>query len=166
MKNVLGLSVSRGNVYSAPNDNYSALIITKDNRARIVSPPFEIDDAHNAVGGFGRLLEDGKNVAADGPRHPRTAVGISKDGRYMYLLVIDGRQGGYSVGATTSETAKWLLRLGAWTGLNLDGGGSTTMVIEGDDGEPRMINRPIHNNLPGVERVNANHLGVYALPLD
>ena len=164
-KDVLGLSVSRGDAYSAPNDVYGALIITKDNRARIAKPPADAAGAYNAVGGVGLVLEDGTDVGADGERHPRTGAGVSKDGRYLYLLVIDGRQGNYSAGATTSETAQWLLRLGAWSALNLDGGGSTSMVVADETGKARLLNRPIHNNIPGLERVNANHLGIYARPL-
>ena len=164
-KDVLGLSVSRGDVYSAPNDTYGALIITKDNHARIAKPPIDTAGAYNAVGGFGLLIEDGTDVGSNGERHPRTAAGISKDGWYLYLLVIDGRQGAYSAGATTSETAQWLLRLGAWSALNLDGGGSTSMVIADENGKARLVNRPIHNNIPGLERINANHLGIYARPL-
>jgi len=163
-KDVLGLSVSRGDAYSAPAEAYGALIITEDNHARIAKPPVDDAGAYNAVGGFGLLLEEGTDVASSGERHPRTAAGVSRDGRYLYLLVIDGRQGDYSAGATTSETAQWLLRLGAWSGLNLDGGGSTSMVVADESGKAHLVNRPIHNNIPGLERVNANHLGIYARP--
>lgn len=165
-KDVLGLAISRGEKYSDPNKTYPAIIFTKDNKARIVEPPFNTAGAYNAVGGFAVILEEGRNVGADAGRHPRTAAGISKKGRYLYLLVIDGRQGAYSAGATTSETAKWLLRLGAWNGINLDGGGSTAMAVQDRDGQPKLVNRPIHNNIPGVERVSANHLGIFARPLD
>ena len=90
---------------------------------------------------------------------------VSKDGRFLYLLVVDGRQPGYSEGATTAETADWMLRLGCWSALNLDGGGSTALVIAGPDGEPRVLNRPIHGGIPAMERVDANHLGVFAKPI-
>lgn len=165
-KDIRGISVSRGDLYSAPDKNLGALLLDKDNRARIVTPPFDTQDAYNAVGGFAMLLEEGANVGTDNVRHPRTAVGLAKDGRYLYLLAIDGRQGRYSEGATTSETAQWMLRLGAWTALNLDGGGSTSMVVADDDGRALMLNKPIHNNIPGVERVNGNHLGIFAKPLE
>jgi len=165
-KDVRGLAISRGEQYSKPNKMYGAIIFGKDNRARIAEPPFNTDGAYNAVGGFALVLEEGKNVGADADRHPRTAVGLSKNGRFLYVLVIDGRQGAYSTGATTAETAQWLLRLGAWTALNLDGGGSTAMAVEGEDGEPKLVNRPVHNNIPGLERISANHLGIFARPLD
>lgn len=164
-RDVLGLSVSSGDMYSAAQVGYGALLINRENKAWISDWPVDRGDAYNAVGGFRLLLTDGKNVARGDAIHPRTAAGISRDGRYLYLVVIDGRQPGYSEGATTAETAEWLSRLGAHSGLNLDGGGSTTLVISDGKGRPRILNRPIHGGVPGAERVNANHLGVFARPL-
>ena len=60
---------------------------------------------------------------------PRTAIGIDRTGRQLLLLVIDGRRDDYSVGATHAELAEELIRLGAWDAVNLDGGGSSTMVM-------------------------------------
>ena len=159
---VAGLSISRGDRYSPPNDTYGALLISKDNRAWIATPPMDTKAAYNAVGGFRLLLEKGRNVGWHDQLHPRTAVGVSRDGRYLYLLVIDGRQSGYSEGTTTAETAEWMRLLGAYDALNLDGGGSTALVIDDGQGGAKVLNRPIHLNIVGNERVNANHLGVYA----
>ncbi len=163
-KDVLGLSVSRGERYSEPEKGKGALVISRDNRARIVGPGMDPGEAWNAVGGFGLLLADGRNVGADDALHPRTAVGISRDGRWLYLLVIDGRQPGYSEGTTTRETAEILLQLGAHEGLNLDGGGSTALIASDGKGDAVAWNRPIHAGVPGRERVNANHLGILVRP--
>jgi len=76
-------------------------------------------------------------------------------------MAIDGRQLGYSESASTGETAEWIRKLGAYNALNLDGGGSTALVIEGPDGAPVVLNRP-SGPPPGVERRVANHLGVFA----
>ena len=76
------------------------------------------------------------------------------------MMVIDGRQKGWSDGATLAETGAWLLRLGAWNGLNLDGGGSSAMA-KSQRGAARLLNRPSG----GIQRVNGNHLGVFAQPL-
>jgi exopolysaccharide biosynthesis protein len=156
-QDVLGLSMSRGDLYSPPNQ-YAALLIAKDNRARIATSSIDPKSAHNAIAGNIALLIDGVNKGGMGPRHPRSAVGITRDGRHLLLVTIDGRQRGYSEGTTDAETAEWLRRLGAWQGLNLDGGGSTTLVVEGTDGKPLVLNRPSGR----VERRVANHLGVYA----
>ena len=164
-QDILGLSVSDGDAYSGQHPTFGSLIITRDNKARIAVPPLDAAAAHNAVGGFHLLLDDGENVGTGGDRHPRTAAGVSEDGRLLYLLVIDGRQPGYSIGATTAEAAEWLKYFGAHSGLNLDGGGSTALVISDGKGGFRLLNQPIHNGFPGLERAVGNHLGVFAEPL-
>ncbi len=164
-KDILGLSVSRGDVYSNAHEGHAAMLITKDNKVSFSEPPFDLKNVYNAVSGFAMLLEKGHNVGSDQVRHPRTAAGTSQDGRYLYLVVIDGRQPGYSVGATTEETAEWMRRFGAYDALNLDGGGSTCMAMDDGRGGAAVLNRPIHNKIPGNERVNGNSLGVFAKPL-
>jgi exopolysaccharide biosynthesis protein len=61
-------------------------------------------------------------------RHPRTAIASLRDGRAL-LAVVDGRQPSLSIGMTLSELAGFLIELGAIEAINLDGGGSTTMVV-------------------------------------
>jgi exopolysaccharide biosynthesis protein len=94
------------------------------------------------IGGWPRLLRDGRNVAADAAivegtisrnaeiRHPRTAVGYSRDGATLLLVAVDGLTTN-SVGMTLVELAALMRRAGAFNALNFDGGGSTTMVIDG-----------------------------------
>ncbi|MCS7172381.1 MAG: phosphodiester glycosidase family protein [Armatimonadetes bacterium] len=69
-------------------------------------------------------------------RHPRTAIGVDPDGTVI-LLVVDGRAPEHSLGMTIPELAAEMRRLGAVEALNLDGGGSTTLVVHG-----RVWNRP------------------------
>jgi exopolysaccharide biosynthesis protein len=90
--------------------------------------------------------------------NPRTAIGMNQNGRWFYLIVIDGRE--TSIGATFSQVADLLLSYGLHTGMALDGGGSSTMVSEGVDKRPRVLNTPDDNNNPGQERAVANHLGI------
>ncbi len=115
--------------------------------------------------GFSIVLRDGVVTGTEKPLHPRTAAAVSEDGRYLYLLVVDGRQEGYSEGASTREIGAMLKELGGWQGVNLDGGGTSTMVIDGRDGKAKVVNRPIHGGIPGRERVSASHLGIRARPL-
>ena len=77
-------------------------------------------------------------------RHPRTAVGIARGGRRLLLVVVDGRQKGYSDGMTLRELAGLIRELGARDALNLDGGGSTTLVYSDPEnaGALRIANRP------------------------
>jgi len=156
-QDVRGLSLSRGRLYSKPNQ-YDALLIGRDRRVWIDRSPIDAAGAYNGLSGFYALLIDGRNNGTDKNTHPRSAVGVSRDGRYLILMTIDGRQMGYSEGASTAEAAEWIRKLGAYNALNLDGGGSTALVIEGPDREPVTLNRP-----SGIyERRVANHLGVFA----
>jgi len=93
--------------------------------------------------------------------HPRTAIGTSANGRWLYLVVVDGRQPFYSEGMTFAELADFMANLGADTAMSLDGGGSSTMVIQGEDGQPKILNSPIDHYIPGSERAVANHHGIY-----
>jgi exopolysaccharide biosynthesis protein len=61
-------------------------------------------------------------------RHPRTAVATLRDGRIL-LVVVDGRQPALSIGMSLDELAQFLIDLGAVEAINMDGGGSTTMVV-------------------------------------
>lgn len=102
--------------------------------------------AEFVVGGGPRLVRGGRPAAAHDPgiygsgfadaRHPRTAVGVRADGRIL-LVTVDGRQPERSVGMTIVELTSLLLDLGAVEAINMDGGGSTTMVIDG-----KVVNSP------------------------
>jgi exopolysaccharide biosynthesis protein len=88
-------------------------------------------------GGNPTLVRNGRvlsgNVDGTTPfhrRNPRTAVGATADERLL-LVTVDGRQPGHSVGMSLRELAELFVTLGARTAINLDGGGSTTMVIDG-----------------------------------
>ena len=69
-------------------------------------------------------------------RHPRTAVAKLKDGKFL-MITVDGRQPGISVGMTLQELAEYLLSIGTTDAMNLDGGGSTTMYLDG-----KVVNTP------------------------
>ena len=100
------------------------------------------------VGGWPRVVQDGRNVggASDSvegtfpsfsaKRHPRSAIGFSRDSATIYLVAVDGRQE-TSDGMTLVELGDFLVSVGVYQGLNFDGGGSTTLVIDG-----KLANRP------------------------
>lgn len=160
---VAGFQVSQGRPVSGPTKQYPALLMMKDGRVRIQAPPFPEEGVLNAVGGFDIVLRGGQDVAPKAvvpSVHPRTAVGVSADGRWMWLMVVDGRQFEYSLGATLHDLAAWLKALGASEGINLDGGGTSALVVRGGQGQAEVVNRPIHRNIPGNERVSASHLGL------
>src|SRR5699024_9599740 len=90
--------------------------------------------------------------------HPRTAVGMSKDGTELFVMTIDGRSGA-SRGMTLPELGAFFKDLGAHNALNLDGGGSTTMVAR-----PAGADAPFVQNSPsdGGEREVPNALVFYS----
>jgi len=95
-----------------------------------------------ALGGIPRIIRDGKITIEyeaekirenfSTTRHPRTALGISKDRKTVFLVVVDGRQPSLSIGNSLPELAAYLKKLGAWDAMNLDGGGSSTMWVRGE----------------------------------
>ncbi len=105
-----------------------------------------------AVGGRPILASDSaiaRQVDTEGAasfamsRHPRTAVGIASEGRRLLLVTVDGRQKPYSDGMTLRELASLMLALGARDAINLDGGGSTAMVVKSPSTrELTVVNKP------------------------
>lgn len=118
-----------------------------------------INNIKEGLGGSSHfILRDGEVVISGNPDiHPRTFMGISKDGKTVYSVAVDGRWEG-SAGVTLDDEGRILKMLGAWHGLNLDGGGSTTMVVHGD----------IKNHVSGgAERAVGDALLVYSsAPVD
>ena len=122
---------------------------------------------NDAIGVIGSLTEDGAkatwccvpafvtglvagNWAAldNGDVGPRTAMGVSADGKTFYLLICDGRRDGWTEGCDFTSLSKILFGMGTWIGFNLDGGGSTTLCRWNDStGKPEVMNRPSDNNL-------------------
>lgn len=109
-----------------------------------------------AAGGGAMLIRDG-NIAVQPDtdyKHARMTAGISKDGTRLYLLEVDGNQSD-GPGLTLEECAQQLKALGAWNAINLDGGGSATMIARTrGTTAPRIINRPSDGN----ERAVSNAL--------
>jgi len=170
----MGIVISDGEMLAPANTQYDAIVFFKDSepvKAAIVSQSaiHSTENIENAAGGFHQILADGQTTErtqnsdaypTGAARHPRSAAGISANGSHLYLLVIDGRRSG-SIGATEHETALLLLSLGAWNGLNLDGGGSSALALRGQDGKVRTVNTPIHGGIAGLERAVAGCIGVW-----
>lgn len=106
-----------------------------------------LDEADHVIGGAGLLRRGGQQrsdwsterLPASGfveARHPRTIIGLDRHG-FIWLAAIDGRQADHSVGMTFSDLQRLSDRLELTDALNLDGGGSTTIVVGG-----RVVNRP------------------------
>lgn len=115
-------------------------------RTQLKGIGIDMDKVESLVGGGPVLVREGQvadRAKAEGfaddlsaRRHPRSALGVTADGE-VWMVVIDGRQAGLTGGATLQQTAEVLVGLGCVDGLNLDGGGSSTMVLNGV-----VLNRP------------------------
>ena len=144
-------------------------VVRKDGGAliRSVVKPHMTNNWAFAVYGNRALLERGRRAKA-GVHHkvdantplnlaPRTALGLSADKKTLVIVAIDGRQKGYSEGATFAEVADILLREGCSDAVNMDGGGSTSLVIwDRVTGNPIMLNR--HGG--GARRRVALNMGI------
>jgi len=125
------------------------------------------DGVTMAVGGFPDLIDAGNRVGdlgvADLPsfaasRHPRTAVAYDAAAKRLWLVVVDGRQSPHSAGMTLPELVTLLEGLGTTEALNLDGGGSSVMVVHGEvHSQPsdQTGERPVVNALALVRDFSA-----------
>ena len=159
----LGLVVSGGEKWPGSRDDalYGFLAVSADGRAWI-SPPEDVvspvpKDIVMALAGAPMIVRNGAVDKVRGCglhclRHPRAAVGLDQQGETLFLVVADGRQP-TSVSISLSTLARFMIDLGAWNALNLDGGGSATMVVEKLGG---VVNSPCE----GRERSVLTHLGV------
>jgi exopolysaccharide biosynthesis protein len=110
-------------------------------------PIDSLDRSDHIINGAGLLrrrgepivdwTDEGLNLATFvDARHPRTIIGTDREG-FIWLAAVDGRQPDYSIGMTFADLQRLCDRLGLTDALNLDGGGSTTMVVR-----DRVVNRP------------------------
>lgn len=158
-----GVAVGGGRRWEDTEDQTQSAQLVSDGR-RVELVPAEVvlepqDWMREVVSGHPILVDEGGPVDSGDPmmavRHPRTAAGLSKDGKTLILLVVDGRSSA-SVGMTGPELSGVMIELGSWKALNLDGGGSSAMYIRGEG----IVNHPSD----GHERRVSNQLGIHARP--
>jgi len=119
---------------------------------RVINPDIE-SDIDVALGGVTILVTEGQKAKIThtaGVREPRSAWGVDKEERYAYLVTVDGRSN-RSVGVTLNEFSEILIDIGLYNAINLDGGGSSTLVAkkQGED-NTSVINTPSDSHLRGV----------------
>jgi len=185
------------------DDEIGYFAVTRAGRAWISPPEIEQDDIAGdrlaeGVSGRPMIVRHGQLDQASldaydysNLRHPRSSVGVSRDGKKVVLIVADGRQG-HSRGMTLYEMGRMMVELGAYDAINLDGGGSSTMFVAQAGG---IVNSPSGGRweaklglgaararrarsaktrvrddgieevfLRGIEREVMNHIGVIAGP--
>jgi len=156
-----GMAAHGGQVWGNGDHGYVGPIAFGPNKADII-PHETVAGAEpwmkEIVSGHPTILWGGQQRNNNGDplctaRHPRTAVGLSQDRRKLFMVVVDGRKSN-RLGFTCDELSGFLKELGAWDGMNLDGGGSSAMWLGGS-----VVSYPSD---AGGERVVANHLALYA----
>ena len=163
-----GMNASNGDIYSPwhVGSKKPSLNISQDNVATVVQMNLLYNDGvtptpeasiYNALGGNELIVKDGLNVSDGTSLAPRTFSGVTAD-NHLLLMVVDGRQPGYSSGISLQEAGDLMLERGAINALNHDGGGSSTMVVS--DPSPTIINSPSD----GTARSVGNNLALFANP--
>ena len=153
----LGLLISDGLLVSPVLVGRPSFVVFRNGKVdlRKIALGEKTDDILVAITGFGFALVKGEVLASNPSLAPRTGYGLSRDRRYLYIAVIDGRQKDFSMGCTVQEVGSLLKYLGSFDGVNMDGGGSSSFVIW-DGKKAKMLN---HQPGGGVRAVGAS-LGI------
>lgn len=157
----LGITISDGQlVQNEDSDAVSVLCIGKSD-FHIHDAFCPLDTMQALSGNLPYVRNSEPTLPADHVSEPlpRTMLAYNNERSLLWLVVADGRQPLYSRGLTLLEMQQIALDLGAEGAINLDGGGSSTLVIE-NEGEPYTLNAPIHTRIPMRQRPVANHLGI------
>ena len=136
-RQIVGTHIVAGAELAAPNSRYCALVLTRSGGgflAHIADSQSEeaLSRADYAFGGFWTILRAGAVLPFAAETHDsRTACGISGDGRTLYLLAVEGERKRHSAGLSYPECALVFKALGAESAMEFDGGGSTSLFING-----------------------------------
>ncbi|MCC8097673.1 MAG: phosphodiester glycosidase family protein, partial [Eubacterium sp.] len=131
-----------------------------ENGTFVFRPVKSMSEISFGISGGGEILRNGETIAqgeiiSPSGRNPRTCIGVSQDKSKIIILCIDGRVKG--IGATSYECSEIMRELGAYDAIQLDGGGSTTMVIKPQGEESlEVVNTPSD----GAQRAVANAVGI------
>jgi hypothetical protein len=164
---VRGLTVSNGEAWPAPMNPLDSPVLACDAaqacEVHLQPPPALVEGTHTAVAGTPWLVRQGQPRSADDDArcaafcanpHPRTALGLSADRRYLFVLLAEGRRPEVP-GLSLSRTATLLQGLGAHDAFNLDGGGSSALLVRGQTAMQRPANEPTQRRVANVLLINA-----------
>ncbi len=153
-----GYAVSRSKGYG---ENRGITLYISSRNVATFGPNYR--NAYNAISGQSWLVKDKQPIEDlnDTRTAPRTAIGLDGPGTRIIMIVVDGRQPFYSDGVTVQEMAELMIYYGGDNAINLDGGGSSTLVIQDPKtGKYQVMNSPIDGGIPGRERPVGNHFGI------
>ena len=149
---ITGLAASGSQVRSRAGDGCVGIWVDHGGSVHM-GDALPADDIVEGVAGWYQIVKDGVVIPQQSEAlNPLTGIGVDRSGRILWLVVVDGRQPGYSEGMSHYELACLLRDLGCWHGALMDGGGSSIMGVLGSDGEMHVVNSPSDRFL-GVSRV-------------
>ena len=154
----MGSLVMNGKTYKSTSKSYFAIL---DDGSAVIGSGNIPSNAVEVVGGEVMLVQNGvinPNIKGDQSKFPRTSIGLTADGKVI-LVTADGRQAPSSCGQTFEENAQQMLSLGCVTAMQVDGGGSATIVSQ-REGEASLSVR--NSPSDGVERIVSTALLVYS----
>lgn len=139
----LGLEKSAGTVHSQPTEYPDAVVKFSSDGHVTFGKGNDSADFRDGLNGFQPVVIAGKAlVSEDKELHPRTIIGADQDGKTLWLVVVDGRQKGYSEGMDLTELGKLMQGIGCWSATNLDGGGSSVLGLKDANGNLVVTNSP------------------------
>ncbi len=135
----LGLFIERGKIVSKYNKDFVSVYFGKNKE---ISVDLERDqDAYFAIAGFNKVIERGKVIlrGKSTKTDSRTLLGVDKEENTLFILCIDGEVKKRSRGASLIEATRLLYALGAFEAIELDGGGSSTIVAKIDSVQQQLV---------------------------
>ena len=133
-RTIVGIHITDFRRMSMPHERYGALLFYADKTARIIDAQTEellLENVRHAVGGFWTILRNGAILPQKlHRRDSRTAVGLADNGRTLFVVAVEGENKRKSHGLSFEETARLMRELGADDALQLDGGSSSSLVLQ------------------------------------
>lgn len=146
---ISGLAAVSGKIRSPAASHAASVWFDGTGRLRLGVAPGDAEEQAEeqrlteGTAGFGLILKAGKIVVGEGGAvHPRTSIGVDRSGKIAWLVVVDGRQRGFSEGMNLHELALRMKELGCWDAMNMDGGGSSVMGLVNEEGKMQVFNSP------------------------
>ena len=150
---IMGLAASDGKVRSRSSPEYVSVWWNARGRIGIGDCPSEAA-VEQGLAGSCLIVSNGVCVARPEDKlAPRTALGADRSGQVLWLVVVDGRQPGFSEGMSYPELADQMRQLGCWKAAALDGGGSSIMGVAGANGVLAVANSPSDRDSQGRAKI-------------
>ena len=135
----LGLFLNNGKLLSSPNEAFGSMTFDKENLASVSDE--DVKNAHFGIAGYNKVIEAGTVILKGKSRRidSRTLIGVNERGDELFILLIDGERKALSCGLALIDAANLFLQLGVFYGIELDGGGSATLIAKIDGVQHQLV---------------------------